>query len=56
MIPEGAIVSRGDSVTLQQMGIIPALKERNQNSIIDALGRNTDGSRVFEAEECLRMQ
>ena len=35
MIPEGASVGRADSISLEQIGIIAALKERDQNQIID---------------------
>ncbi len=39
MIPEGAIVARGDSISLDQIGIISELKKRNQNRIIDTQER-----------------
>jgi len=35
MIPPGAIVARGDGVTLAQIGILPELKLRNQNRLVD---------------------
>jgi len=47
MIPEGVMVVRGDSVTLDQIGIFPALKKRRQNKLIDPLERNPDGSFVI---------
>jgi hypothetical protein len=41
MIPPGAVVARGDSVTLEQMCIIPELKKRQQNEIIDPFDRSS---------------
>jgi hypothetical protein len=43
MIPAGARVGRGDSVTVDQIGIIEALKKRGQNSILDPLERDEQG-------------
>jgi hypothetical protein len=42
MIPSGAVVARGDSVTLNQIGILPELRKRNQNKIIDPFDREAD--------------
>ena len=47
MIPPGATVARGDSVTIDQIGIIPELKKRRQNRLIDPLERAADGSFVI---------
>ena len=55
MIPPGAVVARGDSISLDQVGVIPELLKRNQNSIIDPLERNADGFFAAEAEERLRI-
>ena len=35
MIPEGVAVGRADSISLEEIGIIPELKKRNLNKIID---------------------
>ena len=43
MIPEGAVVGRADSVTLEQVGIIPALRKNNRNTVTYALERGADG-------------
>ncbi len=56
MIPEGAIVARGDSVSIEQVGIFPELIRRNQNKLIDPLVRDADGSFAATAEERERMQ
>jgi hypothetical protein len=44
MIPAGVLVARGDSITIDQVGIIPELEKRQQNRIIDPLERAADGS------------
>ncbi len=51
MIPEEATVVRGDSITIDQIGIIPELKKRNQNAIIDPFQWDADGYYLFEKEE-----
>lgn len=43
MIPAGATVARGDSITVDQLGIIPELRKRKQNVIIDPMARDADG-------------
>ena len=56
MIPPGAIVARGDSVSFDQVGVIPELMKRNQNTLIDPFQRDANGFYVAEAEERRRMQ
>ncbi|MDP2920692.1 MAG: lactate utilization protein [Dehalococcoidia bacterium] len=51
MIPEGAKVVRGDSMSVDQVGVMEALKERNQNVIIDAFARDADGRTVLKGKE-----
>ncbi len=51
MIPEGAIVARGDSVSLDQVGVIPELRKRNQNTIIDPLERDANGFYIIAERE-----
>lgn len=46
MIPVSATVARGDSITVDQIDIIPELEKRNQK-IIDPMVRNADGSFMF---------
>jgi len=43
MIPAGAKVGRGDSMTVDQIGIIEELAKRGQNIVIDPLERAADG-------------
>lgn len=35
MIPPGATVARGDGITLDQIGLVEAIKQRGQNALID---------------------
>ena len=49
MIPEGVTVARGDSITVDQVGVIPELRKRNQNYILDPFERNADGSLVVKS-------
>lgn len=55
MIPEGATVVRGDSVTLEQIGIMPGLKKRAQNTVIDPMERDAEGRFVATGAEKDRM-
>ena len=43
MIPAGAVVGRGDSMSVDQVGIVTALEKRKQNVIIDPMERDTNG-------------
>ena len=51
MIPPGALVARGDSISVDQIGVIPELQRRNQNAIIDPLERNTHHA-VEQTQRC----
>ncbi len=55
MIPRGVMVARGDSVSLDQVGVIPELRKRNQNKIIDPLERDAKGYFLAEAEQRLEI-
>ena len=55
MIPEGVKVVRGDSITLDQIGVIPELRKRHQNKYIDPFEINPDGSWLHEREERLNL-
>ena len=54
MIPPGAVVARGDSISLDQIGILPELLKRNQNRILDPFATDTDGLWI-EAEARQKM-
>jgi len=51
MIPVHAIVARGDSMSVDQIGIIEEIQKRNQNRIIDAMERDTEGRYVIPDRE-----
>ncbi len=55
MIPEGATVGLGDSVTIHEVGIVPALKQRNQNVILDPVRKDRDGHYLLDEEARLEM-
>jgi len=55
MIPPGALVSHGGSMTLEQTGVFPALEERNQNKLLDVSKKTASGSFVYSKEERQRM-
>ncbi|HSW58788.1 MAG TPA: lactate utilization protein [Dehalococcoidales bacterium] len=54
MVPAGAVVARGDGISLDQIGLIEALHRRNQNSIIDPFQTDDEG-RWPEANQRLQM-
>ena len=43
MIPPGATVARGDSISVDQIGIIPELIKRQQNAVIDPFQWDAEG-------------
>jgi L-lactate utilization protein LutB len=51
MIPGGAVVGTADSLTLHQVGVISAIKQRGQNDLINPFERDEQGNRVFQGEE-----
>ena len=55
MIPPGAVVARGDSLSLDQVGVISELIKRNQNTLIDPFQTDAEGFWAIEAEERQRM-
>ena len=54
MVPPGATVTRGDSLSFAQVGVIPELIKRNQNKVIDPLQRDADGYLSEEMEQRMR--
>lgn len=44
LIPPGAVVARGDSLTLAQLGVPAAIRERGQNELIDPFEEDKDGN------------
>jgi L-lactate utilization protein LutB len=43
LIPNGAVIGRGDSVTLNQLGVYEAIEARGQNKFINPVRTNADG-------------
>jgi hypothetical protein len=50
MIPPGAVVARGDSISLDQIGLLSELLKRNQNALIDPFVTDATGSWGKEEE------
>jgi len=51
MIPCDAKVVRGDSITLEQIGVIAALKKRGDNHLVDPFARDADGQFLYSSEQ-----
>ncbi len=56
MIPEGATVVRGDSVSLDQIGVISELRKRNQNRFVDPFERDAEGFFLTDLEQHREME
>jgi hypothetical protein len=50
MIPAGATVGRGDSVTLNQIGFVPELLKRGQNRLINPVETDAEGLNLPRGE------
>lgn len=55
MIPPGAVVARGDSISVDQVGVIQELIKRNQNGIIDPFERDAEGFFTAKPEQRFSM-
>ena len=51
MIPPDVLVVRGDSMSVEQVGIIDELIKRNQNRLVDIFHVNPDGTRFSKMED-----
>jgi len=51
LIPPGATVGRGDSMSLEQVGILAELRRKGANHVIDPFNWDAEGNRVFEGED-----
>ena len=56
MIPPGVTVARGDSVSIDEVGVLEELINRNQNKLINPLKRDKNGSFAYETEDRHRME
>ncbi len=55
MIPDGATVVRGDSITLDQVGVMPALMDRGRNRVVDPFELDADGRLLHKPEQAMNM-
>jgi hypothetical protein len=56
MIPLGATVARGDSISVDQVGVFEELKKRNQNKLIEPIKRDENGSFIYSSDERYQME
>jgi L-lactate utilization protein LutB len=56
LIPPGALVVRGDSMTVEQVGILDELAKRNLNKVVNVFQRDANGEMVHGSEERHRME
>jgi hypothetical protein len=56
MIPVGAFIARGDSLSVEQVGIIDAILKRGQNRLIDVFHVNADGSMLHQPADRARLE
>ena len=56
MIPEGATVNRGDSVTLEQIGVIDELTNNPKYKFTNPMARKEDGNFIVDNETRIRQQ
>ncbi len=55
MIPDGATVVRGDSITLDQVGVMPALMNRGRNRVVDPFELDADGRLLHKPEQAVNL-
>jgi L-lactate utilization protein LutB len=51
LIPEGATVGTADSLTLHQVGVIAAVRQRGLNPLINPFERDAAGNRIYSEEQ-----
>ncbi|MFC1964209.1 lactate utilization protein [Chloroflexota bacterium] len=56
MIPEGVTVVRGDSMSVDEVGVISEVRKRAKNKLIDPFLRDAEGYYKAEHEERMRME
>jgi hypothetical protein len=54
MIPPGAVVARGDSISVERIGLLPEIKRRNLNVLIDPFETDVDGHWPKDRERMMR--
>ena len=55
LIPEGATVGCGDSITMYQVGVLSRLHEKKRNLIFDPFERDAEGELLVTGEERLAL-
>jgi hypothetical protein len=55
MIHEGATVMCGDSVSLEQVGVLPELMKRNKNKVIAPFARDASGRLLVAGQKQMKM-
>ena len=56
LIPEGVKVVRGDSMSVDQVGVLEEVKKRNRNTIIDPFERDAQGNTILRGRERYQAQ
>jgi hypothetical protein len=56
MIPPGATIARGDSISVEQVGVLEELLKRDQNKLIDPIRKDENGSFVYNSDERYRLE
>ena len=54
MIPPGMVVARGDSISVERIGLLEEIKKRNQNVLIDPFETDADGHWPKDRERMMR--
>ena len=54
MVPPGAVVARGDSISIEQIGLLTEIKRRNQNVLIDPFETDANGHWPKDRERMMR--
>lgn len=55
MIPDDVKVVRGDSITLDQVGVIPALLKKGKNQVVDPFEMDANGRLLHKPEDAMDM-
>jgi hypothetical protein len=55
LVPEGAVVGTAESMTLGQIGVYSALRQRGKNEVLYPFQRNEDGYLAMSGDESLEM-
>jgi hypothetical protein len=56
LIPPGAVVVRGDSISVDQIGVLDEIIKRDQNKLVNFFKTNPDGTPFYGPEDRYRME